>query len=455
MPPSKEEQVRGDTALKPDTIRRVDAWLGVPVCWLLTICRRLGGLLRRRRDLPAAPRRILFIKLVELGANVQACAAMRRAVELVGRENVYFWVFDENRPILEILDIVPRENLLSIRATGPLRLGLDLLRSLWTVRRRKIDAVIDMEFFARASAILAFLTGARIRVGLHRFNSAGPYRGNLMTHRIQHNPYTHVSVYFQMLVEAAAGSANTLPLPKRPLPAERMNPDRFRPTEAELRRVRGLLRRPGGSATGGPIVLLNPNASDIVPLRKWPTERFIEVGRRLLTAHPEVTVAITGSPSERRAAEQIVAAIDSPRALSLAGETTLGDLLTLYCLADVLVTNDSGPAQFASLTDIDTVVLFGPETPLLWGPLGSRTHVLWAKLACSPCINPFNFRFSPCKEPRCMLDIAPDQVVEAVNQVLLTRSAGRPGQLPLAAAFLPEGIFATQATTTTAAPAAL
>ena len=43
------------------------------------------------------------------------------------------------------------------------------------------------------------------------------------------------------------------------------------------------------------------------------------------------------------------------------------ELLTLYTLADVLVTNDSGPAHFASLTPVHTVVLFGPETPLLFG----------------------------------------------------------------------------------------
>jgi ADP-heptose:LPS heptosyltransferase len=73
------------------------------------------------------------------------------------------------------------------------------------------------------------------------------------------------------------------------------------------------------------------------------------------------------------------------------------------------------------MTDIDALVLFGPETPQLWGPLGARAHVLWAGLACSPCINPLNFRFSPCKNPLCMSEISVAQVVAAVDKILEQR----------------------------------
>ncbi len=407
--------------MNPQTIRIVDAWLGGPLCWALTVVRRLGDLFRRPPDDTAPPKRILFIKLIELGANVQASASLRRAAQMVGRQNVFFWVFDENRPILEILDLVPEENVLAIRSDGLWVFALDTLRTLWKIRRMKIDAVVDMEFFARASAILAFLSGARRRVGMHRFTSAGPYRGDLMTHRVQHNPYTHVSAYFYLLVEALTTPREELPIPKRHLPEVELTPARFRPTGEALQRVGELLAVAGGRRVPRPIVLINPNASDIVPLRKWPMERFIAVGRRILAARPDVTVVVTGSPSERPAAEEFVAAMGSDRALSLAGKTTLRELIVLYCLSDVLITNDSGPAQFASLTDVHSVVLFGPETPLLWGPLGPRTRVLWANLACSPCIHPFNFRFSPCRHPACMLDITVDQVVDAVDEVLQSR----------------------------------
>ena len=108
------------------------------------------------------------------------------------------------------------------------------------------------------------------------------------------------------------------------------------------------------------------------------------------------------------------------RVRSVAGKTTLRDVLVLYTLAEVLVTNDSGPGHFASMTDIHNIVLFGPETPQLFGPLGENRHVLWAGLACSPCVNPYNHRFSPCQNNVCMQSITVDQVFAEVEAALST-----------------------------------
>ena len=62
----------------------------------------------------------------------------------------------------------------------------------------------------------------------------------------------------------------------------------------------------------------------------------------------------------------------------LAGKTTLRQLLVLYTLAEVLVTNDSGPAHFATLTRIRVVMLFGPETPELFAARTSRNTAFLA-----------------------------------------------------------------------------
>jgi ADP-heptose:LPS heptosyltransferase len=113
----------------------------------------------------------------------------------------------------------------------------------------------------------------------------------------------------------------------------------------------------------------------------------------------------------------------SERVVCLAGKTTLRELLVLYGLADVLVTNDSGPGHFASMTDIQSIVLFGPETPALFGPIGGRGKTLYANLACSPCVNVFNHRFSPCRNNRCMQAISVDEVFHAVQACLSCRAS--------------------------------
>ena len=408
--------------MNPSTMTAIDRGLGKPLCALLTGVRKLAAVVRgaAQRDTPLE--RILFIKMAEQGATVLAYGALCRAVELVGRENVYFWVFEENRDILDLLGVIPRDNVLTVRSANFLVFVIDILRTLVRIRRLRIDATVDLEFLARAPAILAFLTGARRRAGLHRFTVEGPYRGDLLTHRVQHNPYLHTALGYYALVDALHADPDQLPLLKQALPNMDGAPPRFEPTADECERVQTLLDRLAARPVESPIVLLNPNASDMLPLRKWPTERFVELGQRLLTSHADATLVITGAPSEEAAAATVARAIGSPRAISVAGKTTLRDLMVLYGIADVLVTNDSGPGHFASLTGIDTVVLFGPETPALYGPLGPNTHTIWAGLACSPCINPFNHRISACTNNVCMQSISVSHVFAKVAEILARRA---------------------------------
>jgi ADP-heptose:LPS heptosyltransferase len=92
-------------------------------------------------------------------------------------------------------------------------------------------------------------------------------------------------------------------------------------------------------------------------------------------------------------------------------------LLTLYSMAEVLVTNDSGPAQFATLTPIDVVTLFGPESPRLFAARSPRNHVFWQGLACSPCVSAANQRLSSCRDNLCMQQITVDAVFQKVCEI--------------------------------------
>jgi ADP-heptose:LPS heptosyltransferase len=96
-------------------------------------------------------------------------------------------------------------------------------------------------------------------------------------------------------------------------------------------------------------------------------------------------------------------------------------LLVLFTLADVLVTNDSGPAHFASLTSIHVITLFGPETPALFAARTPRNLAIWAGISCSPCVNANNNRQSPCRNNLCMQQISVDQVFTEVSRVYRER----------------------------------
>jgi len=393
-------------------LQKIDRWAGVPLCFFLTLIRKIFD-----RSLPPGPavvRRILFVKLAEQGSTVLAGAALTRAVKMVGRENVFFVAFQENRFILDLLQLIPEENVITICRDSARQLVSTTWQALRRMRRLKLDTAVDMEFFARGSAVVSYMSGARVRVGFHSFFGAGPYRGDLMTHRMLYNPHLHTSSMFQVLVEALACDPARLPTLEFMPPATENAVHPFAPRPEETETVRGML-------PDGPLILLNPNASDLLPLRRWPNERYVELARRLLEQLPEAHVGFTGAPEEAAETERLVRAVDSKRCLCLGGKTTLRQLMVLYTLAEILVTNDSGPAHFAALTPIHVITLFGPETPALFAARSPRHVAIWLGLACSPCVNAFNNRQSPCRDNVCMQQITVEQVFKEVCRVYALR----------------------------------
>ena len=402
------------------TLQHTDRWIGIPLCAFLTLVRKI---IEPRLPISRRPRKILFIKFAEQGSTVLAYPAIRRATELVARENVYFVVFEDNRFILDVMEIIPEQNVITISTKSPFTLAVGALHAVLRARKIDIDAVIDMEFLTRFSAMLTFLTGAKSRVGFHTFFGDGPYRGDLMTHRLLYNPHLHTSQMFEAMVEALTRDPAMLPTFDFKPPATQPFA-KFNPAPGEAAEVDALLRRENPAVGSAPLILLNPNASDLLPLRRWPPMRYVELSRRLLERYPDLFIAFTGAPAEATANNRLAAEVSSNRVISLAGKTTLRQILVLYTRSQILVTNDSGPAHFASMTPIHVITLFGPETPALFGARSSNATALWAGIACSPCVNAYNNRQSVCHNNLCMQTITVDAVFEKVTSIYDSLKAG-------------------------------
>jgi len=396
------------------TLQRTDRWVGGPLCAILTLLRKIFE--SAAQPGPHQFRRILFVKFAEQGSTVLAYPAILRAIEMVGRENVYFVVFEDNRFILDAMNVIPEENVVTIATHSPLGLALSALRAVRRFRKIRIDAVVDMEFLTRFSAMLTFTTGAKSRVGFHTFYGDGPYRGDLMTHRLLYNPHLHTSQMFEAMVEALTRDPSVLPtFDFRPSTNQPLAT--FRPSLSEVAEINALLQRENPRIGSAPLILLNPNASDLLPLRRWPSLRYVELAQRLLERYPDLFIGFTGAPAEAPANSRLADEVGSSRVVQLAGKTTLRQLLVLYTRSDVLVTNDSGPAHFASMTSIRVVTLFGPETPALFAARSPNATALWAGIACSPCVNAYNNRQSVCRNNLCMQAITVDDVFTEVTRI--------------------------------------
>jgi len=197
-----------------DLQRRIDRILGK------FICRILSFLPVRKKSYPIdfEPRRILVILLSEMGSFVLAQPMFDLIKGKYPGSKIYALCFKQNREILEIMDVVPNENILTVDNVSFASFVMDSLKFLVKIRRMNIDTVIDCELFSRISSIYSFLSRARIRVGFHPHTQEGLYRGNFINRPVLYNPYLHISQQFINLVKAI--ESNGIPKVKRSIPHE-------------------------------------------------------------------------------------------------------------------------------------------------------------------------------------------------------------------------------------------
>ncbi len=401
-------------------VRWIDRIIGVPCCFAVSLLLRMAHAVAAFGDSKEPPRKILFLKPAEQGATVLAVPAFEEAAARLGAENVHVMVFQRNREIVDLLGIIPSGNVLTIRDSGLAVFVIDMLRFLWRARSLQIDTTVDLEFFARFTALLAVMTGARIRVGLHRFAGEGVYRGDLMTHRIQFSPYLSTAELYLSMARAAWEHDCSPPMLKAP--AERVlesrRPPRFQPPPEETHKVQCLLAGlpgfPEGAFADRRLVLFNPKFADELPVRKWPVEAYEELAGMLLDRYGDVLVLVIGLKCEAEAAAAFCQRLDKNRVFNLAGRLSLRELVVLCGMAEAIVGSDSGPAHFAALTDCHAHVLFGPETPVLFRPLTPNATVYYRPTACSPCFNAYNNRVSTCTRNACMENIPVREVFDGM-----------------------------------------
>ena len=405
-----------------NTMRAIDHWVGVPLCAIVSpfvaLIDAVKNIFNRGPD---TPKKLLFIELSEMGSAILVDPAMRNA-KARGAE-LFFLIFKSNRASLTLLNTVKPENIFTIDSSSLGGLIKDTLRFLILARKHRIDTVIDLELFSRFTALLTGMCGARRRVGYHIFHGEGLWRGFMLTRKVHYNPHIHITKNFLSLIHAAFAQKIEVPFSKIEIHDSEVRLEQAIIDPSSLEKVRERIEKLAKEAninyTSGKdrLILINPNASDLLPQRRWAQQRFSELIQAVHQQYPNDLILITGSPAEFDYVEKVRAVANVKNALNFAGQVSFAELPPLYTLSDVMVTNDSGPGHFSAVTPLRTVVLFGPETPALYGSVGNSIAIT-ANLACSPCVSAANHRKTPCHDNVCMQAITVAQVLDKVMKQL-------------------------------------
>ncbi len=401
-------------------MRRLDFWIGVPFCFLLSIFQLLQKPFQKG-PVPGKPlKKVLFLELSEIGSTILSYPAMQKLKELYPENELYFWIFADNQDAVHVLGTVARENVLTIRTGSFLAFCNDIVRNLQRIRREQIDAIVDMELFSRSSSILAFLTRARIRIGFGTFAQEGLYRGSLRTHEVSYNPYQHIAQNYVALIYALKSSPGQFPCVKenwQSSPAPLTLPVLESP-EGRKAAMMDILRRENPHIDHcRQKVVIHPGIHEALPLRQWPIENYLKLAEKL-SSRPDVMIIFAGVTGKAKDAGGYHEKLRGLRTINLIGKTRIPDLIDLFNLSNLLISHDGGIIHIASLTRIPVIAIFGPETPVLYGPLKENKIIFYKPFSCSPCLTAYNHRISHCKENRCVRSIPVEDVYQGAVKIL-------------------------------------
>lgn len=391
--------------------RIVDRYVGSILCRIFSLFYRKS----KTDSIPIVADKILIILLSEAGSLVLGYSMFQRLKKKYPGAEIYLLLFQRNREIPEILDVIPQENILTINDESLMKFAKDNIKIFLKMRKIKFNIVIDCELFTRISSILSFLSGAKTRVGFDQYNQEGLYRGSFINCPVLYNPYRHISRQFVALVEAIESNAS----PRTKISVNDEIPETPMVTfdEKEISRMQSRLYYDFPAIEEKKLVLVNPSGG-ILPIRAWPLQYYCILSKELIERG--YTVAVIGLEDERELAVEIQSYCGNPGCIDLTGKTrSIRELLLILNFADLLITNDGGTCHISALTPIPTIALFGPETPELYGPHSERVSIFFASIGCSPCLTAYNHRKTPCDgDNLCLKCIQPDQVLARAVEIL-------------------------------------
>lgn len=374
-------------------MRHIDYFLGGAICLLLDVCERLRRSVLRRDVRRPEPRRVLVTKYLGMGSILLATPSLRALRTACPGCRIVLLTFESNAAFARRIPLI--DEVIAIRTTSLLRFGIDTVRILRYIRSQCFDYVLDLEFFARFSTIMSYLSGAGCRVGYYLPQI---WRGDLLDVPVHFNPYRHVSEIFAAQMAVMGINVDDFTITPPAVDA------------AASGRVEEVLALAGVRKEDA-IAVVNVNASDLSFERRWPREHFVSL-INALACSSGARFVLVGSPDERPYVAEVFAALSPAaraRTLNLAGEQTLDEFIALLSMGSVCITNDSGPLHMAAALGTRTFSFFGPESPILYAPSGEGHTTFYAGIYCSPCLSVFNAKRAMCRGNNiCMQAISPE-----------------------------------------------
>ncbi len=333
---------------------------------------------------PKAKKRFLVIKLWAIGDSVLSLVIIKAIKEIYNNARVDVLHRNQNKDVFESYDLIDK------------RYNMDKGFSRFLFNNiRKYDVVIDCEPYLNLSAIYGFLLG-KIRIGF-----SDQFRSRLYTNKINFNKKQHMVQNYLDMVRSLDKKYDTKQLEKISVSKKSKKKAEKFFKKNKIRKCVGISVGVGGSAKN----------------RMWYEERFAKLADKIIS-ELNWQVIFIDSPNHDYIVKKIKSYMKET-AFVATKKYDLKDRIAFISKCHVFISNDSGLMHVAAAQGCKTIGLFGPNTPVLWGPYGKDNIGIY-KTKLSPSIDNAKAVFKDENREKYMGVISVDDVYKTVRNFART-----------------------------------
>lgn len=335
--------------------------------------------------------RFLVIRPGGIGDGLMSLPFLRTLREHYPQNKITLICVQKNRSAFEYITYL--DEILVLDKT------MGILRCLLLFLKREADVVFDLEPFRKVSSIVAYLTGAGIRIGFDTNDRRGLY-----THLISYANDKHYESLNMVRQLAVLGIETTEQVAidiRFPLPEELLQQGKERLRSQEIIPDRDF------------ILAVVPGV--LKKHHRWTMRRFGSFIDRVLEDDQRVRVLLLGVPTDIPDADEVIQGLNNKNSVTnLVGKTSYGESLGLLHACDILVACDGGIVYMAAAMGCSTLSLWGPGVMERFKPPGENHIGIRKDYPCVPCVNYSRLgEFPNCPYDRkCINDISPNDVFE-------------------------------------------
>jgi ADP-heptose:LPS heptosyltransferase len=157
--------------------------------------------------------------------------------------------------------------------------------------------------------------------------------------------------------------------------------------------------------------------------KRWPAERFIEVGRRLKTR--SLNIVVSGGSADRDSAASIVRELGNDT-IDLVEKTSLPQVVETIRGATLILANDTSAIHIAAAVGTPSLCILGgghfgrfvPYPPEITGGVRHSTDTVMQPMACYGCNWKCIFPRHSHEAVKCIREISVEKVWIALEQIL-------------------------------------